>query len=737
MYPERKKSSYILWFILGPMAGFFGYLLSGLFLVSDLSFVNYQEHLMNILKHPLTNYWNEKSRPMILLALLIWLVALMNYYVKASLNTMHGAEHGTSKWGNIKAFNREFSDKDPKNNRILTEHARISYDAYKTELNNNQVIVGGSGAGKTAYVMSPNLLQFHGSNVYTDPKGGLLEDFGKTLERQGVDVRSINLCEMEKSMRYNPFEFIRKASDVAKLITNIIANTSPVDGGNSGADPFWEKAEKLYLQALFNYVWLECPRVETDDAGNEYVLERTFRTILKLMDEAAVSDEEEESALDIRMRELAQRSSLGDKHPAVSRYNRCIRGAADTIRSIIISANSRFDPFDDPELLKILDGNDIDIAALGVGKNGDSETRTSLFMIIPDDDDTFNFIPGMLYTQIFQELYLQARYFGGKLPIDVGFWFDEFANIKMPSMFEKILATCRSRGIYCTIVLQSLAQIKQLFKNGAWEGLVGNCDTFIYLGGNEQSTWKYVSEMLGKWTIDKKTTGQSKGRQGSSSENYDVLGRELLTEAEIRKLNNKKCICFIRGQDPLFDSKWRLWTNKEYLLAKALGKYSYDPIKKEEEMHSMAEDIAMINEASLEYYKKVQKKEKNIDMYQVDLGAFLAYDFDKEPPQDIENLQEALKDPSVLEKLNNYEEVESSEELDMLVERYLMNCRKYTLLEMIANDMLLESQKKIMQHGLEKGLEEETIKTILNPAYSKEQMEELINTALLLKQNRA
>lgn len=719
---KNHKKEYIFLMILLLPALYIGYLISGLFLVPDLDFGNVTFYMEQIMKQPFRPYWNDKSPACILAAGVVWLFGFTQYYANASRNLMHGQEYGTDKWMNIKSFNTIFEDKkDPSNNIILSRHARKSYDCYKTGLNNNGFVVGGAGTGKTAYTMTPNLLQFHGSNVYTDPKGNLYEEMGNILLKAGNIVQCINLCEMEKSAKYNPFVLIRKASDISKLITNLIANTTPVEMNPTG-DPFWEKAEKLYLQSIFSYVWLECPRWEIDENGEEIFLDRTFRTVLKLMDEAAVSDEGMKSALDLRMERLAATHSMGEKHPAVARYNRCVRGAADTIRSIIISANSRFDPFDDPELLRILDGNDIDLTAMAVGKNGDGKTRTSLFIVIPDDDDTFNFVPGMLYTQMFQEWYYQARLMGGKLPLDVGCWFDEFANIKMPAAFDKILATCRSRGIYCWIFLQSLAQIKKLFKDGAWEGLVGNCDIFLYLGGNEQSTQKYVSEILGKWTIDKRSEGETMGRNGSSNKNYDVLGRELLTPTEVRKLSNRKCICFVRGQDPILDEKMKIWRDKKYLAARALGKCTT-----QSPAHT---EIEMLGEDSLSYYRMLQKKGENVEFYEMELEDFLAYDFSEDGEKGTlsnEEIRAAFANPDFKEKIKKDEERATEQKMEDAI-----RALQRPLLELIADDLLTEGQREEIILCLKAGLPEDMIKKIIHPANSREKMANLREIAILI-----
>ena len=304
--------------------------------------------------------------------------------------------------------------------------------------------------------------------------------------------------------------------------------------------------------------------------GKAELLQRNWKSILYLLDEAQFVDEDTPPKLDERMKELAKKKP---DHPAVKAYQRYRGGPDETIRSVIMTVNARMQPFDNEELLEIFSSNDIPLDEFGTGMDGDGKTKSNLFIIIPDDDDTFNFVPGMVYTLLFQELYRHARFFGGKLPMDVGFWLDEIANIKMPNNFDKILATCRSRGVYCVPILQSLAQLKTLFADGAWEGIVGNCDTFIYLGGNEASTYEYVSKLLGKWTIDKRTSGESKGTSGSYSENYDVLGRELMLEYELRLLPDDECIIFVRGENPIRDKKWFPWEHEVYLEARKCGAF--------------------------------------------------------------------------------------------------------------------------------------------------------------------
>lgn len=458
---------------------------------------------------------------------------------------MPGKEFGTARFESPQFANKILMDKDASFNRILSQNVKMSLDFRRLKLNGNILICGGSGAGKTFYEVKPNLMQMprNCSFICTDPKGEILRSCGQMLKDNGYNVKVINLLEMDKSDCYNPFSYLREETDIVKLITNLISNTTPK--GATPSDPFWEKAEGLFLQAIFYYVWLEEPPAR-----------RNFETVLKLLGEAEVTEQNKPSRLDIRMKFLEETSPLGSAHPAVKQYNKCMRGAGDTVRSIIISANSRLAFLENKQVLRMLSRDDLNLAELGIGVNGDGETKTALFCVIPDSDKSYNFIIGMLYTQIFQELYYQADFnCGGRLPIHVTFMLDEFANVALPDDYCSLLSTMRSREISSIIIIQNFAQLKALFKD-TWETIPGNCDTFIYLGGNEQSTHKYVSELLGKGTIDKKSSGETKGRQGSSSRNYDVLGRELFTPDEVRKLYNKKCLIFIRGFDPIMDNKY-------------------------------------------------------------------------------------------------------------------------------------------------------------------------------------
>lgn len=610
MTEKKKKLSFVLLFIGAVLAAYLGYLINGAW-SQGMDINEFMESLNHVLAEPFYNYYEGKATvKAVTVAILTYDMAVLMYYTSRR-NLMPGKEYGTAKFADINQVNKTIKNKDEHCNRILSQNVRMSLDTRKTKLNNNVLIIGGSGAGKTFYEVKPNLMQMPDkcSFIVTDPKGEILRSTGEMLKNNGYNIKVINLIDMDQSDCYNPFSYIREETDVIKLITNLIANTTPK--GATSADPFWEKAEGMFLQALFYYVWLEVPPKR-----------RNFETVLKLMGKAEVKEKGKPSQLDAIMKALEETSPLGSNHPAVKQYNKCMRGAGDTVRSIIISANSRLAFLENKKVLRILSRDEMNLADIGIGVNGDCETKTALFCVIPDSDKSYNFIIGMLYTQIFQELYYQADFnFGGRLPIHVTFMLDEFANVALPDDYCSLLSTMRSREISSVIIIQNLAQIKALFKE-TWETISGNCDTLIYLGGNEQSTHKYISELLGKGTIDKRSSGETRGRQGSSSRNYDVLGRELMTPDEARKFNNKKCLIFIRGFDPIVDNKFIPFKHPAFeQTADGKGKpYIHTP---KEDSTFVGPPFEILNKQSLAYFEKLKEKGENVYIDEMTLEQFM------------------------------------------------------------------------------------------------------------------
>ena len=548
---KRDNKILFIFIILGEIFTlYFSYILGGVWKPkSDI--ITIMNEASEALKFPFRNYLSQYTLKAVTIGTIIYVLIIL-VYLTSQRNLMVGKEYGTARFADINIVNKRLRDKDDSKNRILSKNVRMSTDTKITGINNNMLVIGGSGAGKTFYMVKPNIMQMmpKGSFIATDPKGELLRTTGRMLKNNGYNVKVLNLIDMAKSDCYNPFRYIRTENDVIKLVTNIISNTTPKEAAPT--DPFWTHAEGMLLQALFYYVWLELP-----------LNQKNFQSVLKLLSEAEVNDKKD-SKLTIRMKRLAETSTLGENHPAYRQYMKVVRGAGDTVRSIIISANSRLALLENPQILRILSKDDINLAELGIGTKGNRKKRTALFCVIPDSDKSYNFIVGMLYTQLFQELYYQADFnYGGKLPLDVTLMLDEFANVALPDDFCSLLSTMRSRKISAVIIIQNLAQIKALFKE-TWETITGNCDTLVYLGGNEKSTHEYISELLGKGTIDKRSTGETKGTHGSSSRNYDVLGRSLMNPDEVRNMDNKNCLIFIKGFNPIFDEKYWSFDHKNF-----------------------------------------------------------------------------------------------------------------------------------------------------------------------------
>ncbi len=485
-----------------------------------------------------------------------------------------GEEYGNARFMEPEQINRQYQDKNPYANRIYSHHLRISMDGRFTGINNNCLVIGGSGAGKSFLLLMPNLFMANAESVYpgsfviTDPKGDLLRATGSYLVSKGYRVKVLNLTAggMEHSDGYNPFDYIRTQDDIPRLLTNLFANTR--DKKAPKGDPFWEKAEMMFLESLFILVWMD---------GDLMELPKNLNTVIDLLGMAEVDPEDEEgSPLTKLFKDLVEktkdRPNGGENHPAWIKYKKTVGAAADTVRSIIIAANARMSIFENEQVRRILASDGLDLPSIGTTE------KTALFCVIPDADTTYNCIAGMLYTQLFQELYGVAGTAenSGKLPIPVTFYLDEFANIALPDDFMKLLATMRSRLISAVIIIQNLAQIKEIYEK-SWENITGNCDITVYLGGNEASTHKYISESIGKTTIWKRSYGRNFGRNGSNSRNEDVVGADLMTPDRVRTLSNDKCIVFVRGKWAVIDDKFHTLKSPEFAASKALGDYIHIP----------------------------------------------------------------------------------------------------------------------------------------------------------------
>ena len=497
-----------------------------------------------------------------------------------------GMEYGSARWGGAQDI-KPYVDPVFQNNIILTQTERLMMSSRpkqpKYARNKNVLVIGGSGSGKTRFFVKPNLMQMHSSYVVTDPKGTVLVECGKLLKHGGYRIKVLNTINFKKSMKYNPFAYIRSEKDILKLVNTIIANTKG-DGEKSGED-FWVKAERLFYCALIGYIWYEAPEEE-----------KNFTTLLEMINasEAREDDEEFQSPVDLMFERLEEKDP---EHFAVKQYKKYKLAAGKTAKSILISCGARLAPFDIKELRELMETDEMELDTIG-------DRKTALFVIISDTDDTFNFVVSILYTQLFNLLCDKADdVYGGRLPVHVRCLLDEFANIGQIPKFEKLIATIRSREISASIILQSQSQLKAIYKDNA-DTIVGNCDTTLFLGGKEKTTLKEMSEILGKETIDSFNTSETRGRELSHGLNFQKLGKELMTQDEIAVMDGGKCILQVRGVRPFFSDKYDITKHPNY-------KYLSDFDKKN----------AFDMEKELKRRPAIVKPDEVFDYYEVDAAA--------------------------------------------------------------------------------------------------------------------
>ena len=470
-----------------------------------------------------------------------------------------GMEYGSARWGTAEDI-KPYTDPVFENNIPLTQTERLTMNSRpkqpKYARNKNILVIGGSGSGKTRFFVKPSLMQMHSSYVVTDPKGTVLIECGKLLQRGGYRIKVLNTINFKKSMKYNPFAYLRSEKDILKLVNTIIANTKG-DGEKSGED-FWVKAEKLYYTALIGYIWYEAPEDE-----------KNFTTLLEMINasEAREDDEDFQNPVDLMFERLEEKDP---EHFAVKQYKKYKLAAGKTAKSILISCGARLAPFDIKELRELMETDEMELDTIG-------DRKTALFVIISDTDDTFNFVVSILYTQLFNLLCDKADdEYGGRLPVHVRCLLDEFANIGQIPKFEKLIATIRSREISASIILQSQSQLKAIYKDNA-DTIVGNCDTTLFLGGKEKTTLKEISEILGKETIDSFNTSETRGRELSHGLNYQKLGKQLMTEDEIAVMDGGKCILQLRVVRPFFSDKFDITKHPKYkYLSDADPKNAFD-----------------------------------------------------------------------------------------------------------------------------------------------------------------
>ena len=567
--------------------------------------------LADAFTHPFSFSWNEKTIPCILLLSMIYGFSLLVWYYTKP-NYRRREEHGSAKWGDVKAVDKKYRQEPMENNRILTQNLSIGYNSREHRRNLNTLIVGGSGSGKTFHYAKPNLLMANTSFVCLDVKGEILRDTGNVLKENGYEIRVFDLINMEKSHGYNPFVYLDSDNDVQRLVTNLFKSTTPK--GTQSQDPFWDTAASMLLLALIFYLKYEAPEEE-----------QNFAMVMEMLCAGEVDEMEESkpSALDALFAELERKQPC---HIALKYYKAYRTGSEKTLKSIQITLMSKLEKFNLDSLSFLTEVDELDLRSMG-------EKKVALFALIPDNDTSFNFLVSILYTQLFQQLFYVADHvYGGSLPVPVHFMMDEFANVALPDDFEKILSVMRSRNVSVSIILQNLSQLKALFEK-QWESIVGNCDEFVYLGGNEQSTHKYVSELIGKETIDTNSFGKSDGMRGNFSTNYQLAGRELLTPDEVRMLDNRYAIVLIRGERPVMDVKYDILGHQNIALSAIgggevyrhgkerlaacgitvvnLADYPGKQMKDFPLMESVVEDIEAYDQDELEIYINLKEQQEN------------------------------------------------------------------------------------------------------------------------------
>ena len=535
-------------------------------------------HMDQAFANPLGFQWCEDTPRTIVILCLIYLVAI-GIFLSDDKNYRRREEYGSARWGFPIRINAKYAtkkDEDPFLNKILTQNVSISFMVRRHRRNLNILVIGGSGAGKTRFFALPNILNGNCSFITLDPKGEILRTVGNVLKFLGYEIKVLDLLHMERSHCYNPFDYLRNVDDIQRLVSNIFASSTPK--GAQSQDPFWDNAASILLKAVICLLWYEAPKEE-----------QNFDMVLEVLRSAQVKEEDEcfQSPMDLLFEKVRDKDP---GHIAVKFYDDFKQAAGKTMKSILITLLSKLEKFNIPSLAQLTMTDEMDLRSIG-------KRKTAVFAIIPDNDTSFNFLVSILYTQLFQMLFEEADLApNGRLPVHVHFVMDEFANVALPSDFDKLLATMRSREISVSIILQNLAQLKALYEK-EWESIVGNCDEFLYLGGNEQSTHEYVSKLLGKETIDTNTYGQSKGRNGSYSTNYQATGRELKTSDEMRMLDNEYALLFIRGERPVMDLKYDLTKHPNFKLTPEGGGKPYIHGEDSRSFASISIDQSLLDQA--------------------------------------------------------------------------------------------------------------------------------------------
>ena len=638
---EKRKTPWKLFFLLLLFVEVLAYYMGGLFLFEDLSLSNYEEKISFIFLHPFQNWFNERTPLTMGIGLILWLMAV-SYFITYYRNYHFDKEHGVAEWEDVKRADKKLRDPDEDRNTYLSENIAIGFDALS---NMNLLVIGGSGSYKTTSVLTPNLLRANCSNIVLDIKGDLLKKHGRYLKEHGVTVKALNFKSPLESDRYNPFLYIQNDSDLIGLITNIQQSVKPPDAMQG--EPFWEDGVGLYLQSMFEHEWL---------TSKEQGRRPTMNNILKLVNmEARKVDEEGTTELQQEMDSLA--TIYGDDYPPVRDYRKLKEGATETVRSIIIMVNAQLRLFELPEVKRIFEDDDIDIPSLGLGVDGDPEKKTALFLVMRSGDTSYNLFINLFYTQLFRVLRDVAdnQCKGGKLPIHVRLWADEYYAGPKPADAEMLLGEIRSRNISMVPILQDIAQLKTLYPQEKWEIFTSNCAATIYLGSGPtaHSTHQWISDMLEDMTIDTRSESLGQGMNSNSNLQMSKAGIKLMTPGQVREMPKKDCILFLEGLKPIYDKKALPFHTQPWLESEKLaGEYGYtNPVRviynqknRTYKTIRSEEKIKPLTKREFEYFKEAEKTDKSIKTFEVDADEFLYLNWHERPRPTEEELAAMVRD---------------------------------------------------------------------------------------------
>lgn len=699
--------------------------------LDGVTLLNWQNRFAEVLLHPFQNWWNEKSIAFLGIAFFAWF-GMVTYLMDNYRNRQAGVEHGAEEWADLKQIRRILTDKDETKNTLLSENVAVANDKLS---NLNMLVVGGAGSYKTTSVVMRNLQLAAMTNVFLDIKGELLRKNGNYLKEHGIAVKSLNFINMEQSDRWNPFNYIHSEKDLVKIVTNLQESVKPPDAMKG--EPFWDEASGLYLMSLFAYEWFR-QEEEKKEHPKHYQVATLPRVVELANMEMQPGSREDSTKLQEKMEELERKH--GRAYPPVRDYFK-LKGAAEakeTISSVILMVNAMLRLCETPELKRILEEDDIDIKSLGTGADHIPGKKTALFLVMPDNDPSFNFLISMFYTTMYDVLLYTADHeCGGKLPIHVRLWADEFYAGPKPTRTEVLMGTIRGRNMSIVPILQSIAQAQALFPQNKWEIFVENCAVMVYLGSGPgaKSTHEYISKLLGDMTIDTRDDGRSFGSHGNSNIQNRKSGRTLMTPAEVRRMSRKDCLIFIEGQYPIFDRKAIPFRTKRWMEAEKLaGKNGYrHPVEVvfDEETRSyitvqQKEKIEFLTKEEKEIYRQLAKTDENLHYWEVDADAFLYMNFRRPQPteEEIEQIfQQAKKEKDALRQLQNTEE-ELPEDIQAMLQQEKPDLSG-SIIECIERYQkeLSAEQKEILINSLVLGLTEKQVKNMF--FQPKERMEKL------------